>query len=77
MSKDVEQDLIRRLYEGKKSFEQIAAYVLRDREIACLEARQEEEMVYGGSKRHQRIAELSGQIADLRGRKDDDRRTET
>lgn len=47
----------------------IAEYAIKEREISCLEARMEEDMVYGGSKRHERIAELSKKIADLKGQK--------
>ena len=60
------KDLIRRLYEGKESFEDIASSIIRERDIAVLDGKINELMVYGNAKRHERIAELSGKLTALK-----------
>ena len=48
----------------------LAAHVIRERKKAVIEARINEQMVYGGSKRHERIPDLISQLSELeRGEK--------
>jgi len=54
----------------KRQWLQFAAHVIRERKKAVIEARINEQMVYGGSKRHERIPDLTSQLAELeRGEK--------
>lgn len=92
MSNDIEQ-LAKKMYEiyskapyGSDYFEALAAYVIREREKACLEARIDELIKisppYKGDMTTEedgnigisimyRVEELRSRLTDLKGRKDD------
>jgi len=64
------KDLIRRLYEGKESFEDIANSIIRERDIAVLEAKLDEHDRFFSVMNSERIGDLEYQLTAIKKESD-------